>query len=109
MININTLRDQTEQVKLALGKRGYKLNAEKFEKLEQQRKSMQVKAQELQEQRNQVSKKIGLEKSKGNKVDELMKQVNSTAEALKSYEEQLEKIQSDLQVLLLVFYQFSFF
>ena len=30
-----------------------------------------------------------------------MKQVNSTAEALKSYEEQLEKIQSDLQVLLL--------
>jgi seryl-tRNA synthetase len=101
MININTLRDQTEQVKLALGKRGYKLNAEKFEKLEQQRKSMQVKAQELQEQRNQVSKKIGLEKSKGNKVDELMKQVNSTAEALKSYEEQLEKIQSDLQVLLL--------
>ena len=101
MININALRDQTEQVKLALKKRGYTLNAEKFEKLEQQRKSIQVKAQELQEQRNQVSKKIGLEKSIGNNVDELMKQVNSTAESLKSYEEQLEKIQSDLQVLLL--------
>ena len=101
MININILRDQTEQVKLALKKRGYMLNAEKFEKLEQQRKSIQVKAQELQEQRNQVSKKIGLEKSKGNNVDELMKQVNSTAESLKSYEEQLEKIQSDLQILLL--------
>ena len=54
MININILRDQTEQVKLALKKRGYMLNAEKFEKLEQQRKSIQVKAQELQEQRNQV-------------------------------------------------------
>ena len=101
MININILRDQTEQVSLALKKRGYTFNAEKFEKLEQQRKSMQVKAQELQEQRNQVSKKIGLEKSIGNNVDELMKQVNSTAESLKSYEEQLEKIQSDLQVLLL--------
>jgi seryl-tRNA synthetase len=101
MININILRDQTEQVRLALKKRGYTFNAEKFEKLEQQRKSMQVKAQELQEQRNQISKKIGLEKSKGNNVGELMKQVNSTAESLKSYEEQLEKIQSDLQVLLL--------
>ena len=101
MININTLRDQTEQVKLVLKKRGYTFNAEKFEKLEQQRKSIQVKAQELQEQRNQVSKKIGLEKSIGNNVDELMKQVNSTAESLKSYEEQLEKIQSDLQILLL--------
>ena len=101
MININVLRDQPEQAKLELKKRGYNLDIEKFEKLEQERKSVQVKAQELQEQRNQVSKKIGLEKSKGNNVDELMKQVNSTADILKSYEAQLEKIQSDLQILLL--------
>lgn len=101
MININVLRDQPEQAKLELKKRGYNLDIEKFEKLEQERKSVQVKAQELQEQRNQVSKKIGLEKSKGNNVEELMKQVNSTADILKSYEAQLEKIQSDLQILLL--------
>ena len=101
MININVLRDQPEQAKLELKKRGYNLDIKKFEKLEQERKSVQVKAQELQEQRNQVSKKIGLEKSKGNNVDELMKQVNSTADILKSYEAQLEKIQSDLQILLL--------
>ena len=101
MININVLRDQPEQAKLELKKRGYNLDIEKFEKLEQERKSVQVKAQELQEQRNQVSKNIGLEKSKGNNVEELMKQVNSTADKLKSYEVQLEKIQSDLQVLLL--------
>ena len=101
MININVLRDQPEQAKLELKKRGYNLDIEKFEKLEQKRKSVQVKAQELQEQRNQVSKKIGLEKLKGNNVEELMKQVNSTADKLKSYEVQLEKIQSDLQVLLL--------
>jgi seryl-tRNA synthetase len=101
MININVLRDQPEQAKLELKKRGYNLDIKKFEKLEQERKSVQVKAQELQEQRNQVSKKIGLEKSKGNNVEELMKQVNSTADILKSYEAQLEKIQSDLQILLL--------
>jgi len=101
MININILRDQPEQAKLELKKRGYKLDIEIFEKLEQERRSVQVKAQELQEQRNQASKKIGLEKSKGNNVDELMRQVNSTADILKSYEGQLEKIQSDLQILLL--------
>ena len=101
MININILRDQPEQAKLKLKKRGYKLDIEIFEKLEQERKSVQVKAQELQEQRNQVSKNIGLEKSKGNNVEELMKQVNSTADILKSYEAQLEKIQSDLQIFLL--------
>ena len=56
MININVLRDQPEQAKLELKKRGYNLDIEKFEKLEQERKSVQVKAQELQEQRNQVSK-----------------------------------------------------
>ena len=101
MININSLRDNIEQVNLSLRRRGYILNVLKFEKLEQQRKSIQVKAQDLQEQKNQVSKKIGLEKSKGNNVEELMKQVNSTAKALKSSENELEKIQSDLQVLLL--------
>jgi seryl-tRNA synthetase len=101
MININVLRDKPEQAKLELKKRGYKLDIEKFKKLERERKSVQVKAQELQEQRNQVSKKIGLEKSKGNNVEELMKQVNLTADILKSYEAQLEKIQSDLQIILL--------
>jgi len=101
MININILRDQPKQAQLELKKRGYKLNIKIFEKLEQERKSVQVKAQELQEQRNQVSKKIGLEKSKGNNVEELMRQVNSSADILKSYEGQLEKIQSDLQIFLL--------
>ena len=64
MININSLRDNIEQVNLSLRRRGYILNVLKFEKLEQQRKSIQVKAQDLQEQKNQVSKKNRIRKVK---------------------------------------------
>ena len=48
-----------------------------------------------------VSKKIGIEKSKGNNIDDLMSQVNSTADSLKSFEDRLVNIQNDLQVFLL--------
>lgn len=101
MININILREQPEQVEAKLKERGYKINIEKFNMLEQERKSVQINAQELQELRNQVSKKIGIEKSKGNNIDDLMSQVNSTADSLKSFEDRLVNIQNDLQVFLL--------
>ena len=101
MININILREQPEQVEAKLKERGYKINIEKFNMLEQERKSVQINAQELQELRNQVSKKIGIEKSKGNNIDDLISQVNSTADSLKSFEDRLVNIQNDLQVFLL--------
>lgn len=101
MIDINILRDQIKQVEVSLKRRGYILNVRLFENLEQERKSLQVKAQELQELRNHVSKKIGIEKSQGNNIEDLMSQVNSTANLLKSYEGQLEKIQNELKIFLL--------
>ena len=56
MININILREQPEQVEAKLKERGYKINIEKFNMLEQERKSVQINAQELQELRNRIKK-----------------------------------------------------
>ena len=62
---------------------------------------MQVKVQELQESRNDLSKKIGVEKSKGNDVTEHMKSVGQTNDLLKVQNGALEEVQNKIQEFLL--------
>ena len=101
MIDINLLREDSKKIASLLKERGFNLDIQKYESLEKDRKVIQVKAQELQGQRNQFSKKIGIEKSKGNDASDLMTQVNIIAETLKELETQLAIIQSGLNQFLL--------
>ena len=101
MIDINLLRENSKEVAKLLKQRGFDLDILKYESLEKDRKVIQVKAQELQGQRNQFSKNIGIEKSKGNDASDLMTQVNIIAETLKELESQLVIIQLALTQFLL--------
>jgi len=101
MIDINLLREDSKEVAKLLKQRGFDLDILKYESLEKDRKVIQVKAQELQGQRNQFSKNIGIEKSKGNDASDLMTQVNIIAETLKELESQLVIIQLALTQFLL--------
>jgi seryl-tRNA synthetase len=62
---------------------------------------LQVKVQELQESRNDLSRKIGVEKSKGNDVSEHMKSVGQTNDLLKVQNGALEEVQNKIQEFLL--------
>jgi seryl-tRNA synthetase len=77
------------------------LDIKQYESLEKDRKVIQVKTQELQEQRNQFSKNIGIEKGKGNDASDLMSQVNIISDTLKELEGQLTIIQISLNQFLL--------
>jgi len=101
MIDINLLRKDTKGISKLLKERGFDLDIKKYTSLEKDRKVIQVKAQELQEQRNQFSKNIGSEKGKGNDVSELMSQVNIISDTLKELESQLALIQTSLNNFLL--------
>ena len=101
MIDINLLRENSKEVAKLLKQRGFDLDILKYESLEKDRKVIQVKAQELQGQRNQFSKNIGIEKGKGNDASDLMTQVNIIAETLKELESQLVIIQLALTQFLL--------
>ncbi len=101
MIDINLLRENTKAIASFLKERGFDLDIKKYESLEKDRKVIQVKTQELQGQRNQFSKNIGIEKSKGNDASDLMEQVNVIAETLKELESQLALIQAALNQFLL--------
>jgi seryl-tRNA synthetase len=77
------------------------LDVAAFTALEAERKSIQTRTEELQAQRNQLSKQIGQLKAKGEPVDGVMAQVAALKSELESSAARLEQIQPEMQALLL--------
>ncbi len=77
------------------------LNVEKFRALETERKSLQTRTEELQSQRNNLSKQIGMLKSKGESTDQVMADVASIKTELDTSAVRLEALQAELQDMLL--------
>jgi len=77
------------------------LDVAAFTALEAERKSIQTRTEELQAQRNQLSKQIGQLKAKGEPVDGVMAQVASHKAELDRSAARLEQIQPEMQALLL--------
>lgn len=101
MIDLNVLRDNTDQVKKSLKNRGFELDVDFFQQLEQQRKDIQIKTQDIQQERNSLSKQIGILKAKGEDTEKIMQQVASISSRTKDYEIQLQDIQQQLNDFLL--------
>ena len=101
MIDINLLRNNIDEVESRLNSRGFKIDKKNFIDLENKRKNLQIKVQELQESRNNLSKKIGVEKSKGNDVSDYMISVGQTNDLLKEQDSALEEVQNKIQEFLL--------
>lgn len=101
MLDIQQLRSDLENVVAKLATRGFEFDSAAFTALEQERKQVQVRTQELQARRNATSKQIGIAKSKGEDVTAIMAEVAGLGEQLKSDEERLAVLQEELQRLLL--------
>ena len=104
MLDINLLRKDLPSVVSRLEARKKPqdfLDVDAFIALEAERKSIQTRTEELQAQRNQLSKQIGQLKSKGESADALMAQVTSLKAELDSSAARLEQIQPEMQALLL--------
>ena len=103
MIDIQLLRQNLTNVAEKLSNRGYKLDIDNFQSLEQQRKQLQMRTEELQAQRNQFSKQIGALKSQG-KHDEanlIMANVAKIKTQLEETDHQYQLIQTQINDLLL--------
>ena len=77
------------------------LNVEKFRALENERKTLQTRTEELQSQRNNLSKQICMLKSKGESTDQVMADVASIKTELDASAIRLEALQAELQDMLL--------
>ena len=77
------------------------LNVEKFRALETERKTLQTRTEELQSQRNSLSKQIGTLKAKGESTDQVMADVASIKTELDASALRLDALQAELQDMLL--------
>ena len=101
MLDIQALRNDLDGVVATLKKRGFEFDADTFTRLENERKLVQTRTQDLQAKRNTTSKQIGIAKSKGEDVAAIMAEVAGLGEQLKADEAKLAEIQAELQQLLL--------
>jgi seryl-tRNA synthetase len=101
MLDIQLLRTDLDAVVTRLATRGLRFDASAFRALEEDRKRIQVRTQELQSERNQLSKTIGQAKGRGEDASQLMADVGRINDALKSEEALLNDIQARLESVLL--------
>lgn len=101
MIDIKFLREDITSVAENLARRGFQLDIERFAQLESERKSLQLKTQTLQQERNHRSKTIGQLKAKGEDIAPLLNEVSNLGEQLKAAEEALKLILNEMEVFLL--------
>ena len=93
MLDIQVLRNDMPRVTQAMQSRNFTFDAVQFSQLDEQRKTLQTTAQELQAKRNQVSKQIGITKSKGEDASAIMAEVGNLGEELKQAEDAYKAVQ----------------
>jgi len=100
MLDPRLFRTDLDFVTEQLARRSFTFNSEAYVELEARRKDVQVKTQDLQNERNSRSKAIGLAKAKGEDVQPLLDQVQHLGDELKAAETQLNDIQIDMDALM---------
>ncbi|MBK8817042.1 MAG: serine--tRNA ligase [Methylococcaceae bacterium] len=100
MLDPRLFRTELGFVQEQLARRSFAFNPEPYLALESRRREVQVKTQELQNERNTRSKAIGQAKAKGEDTQPLMAQVQHLGEALKAAEAELAGIQKEMTDLM---------
>ena len=99
MIDPKYLRGDIQAAAANLARRGYALDVSKISSLEEQRKALQTKMQDLQNLRNTRSKAIGQAKAKGEDVAPLMAEVAKVGEELEQAKSDFEKVQAEMDAI----------
>ncbi|MFT6958244.1 MAG: seryl-tRNA synthetase [Halieaceae bacterium] len=105
MLDIKAVRQNPDELAVALKKRGFEFNVSEFTELDARRKAADVSSQNLLAQRKQASKKIGELVGQGISVDDAKAQVTETlaaiAEQIDAATTEAKSVQDQLEELLL--------
>ena len=97
MIDPKLLRTELDTVAEKLAKRGYELDKAFWQQVEEQRKSIQVKTEELQAKKNAGAKQVGLMKRNGENTDALMAEMATISSDMKQAEDALKALQEKIK------------
>jgi seryl-tRNA synthetase len=104
MLDLNLLRKDLDGVVERLSRRKNPqpfLDVAAFRALEAERKTIQTRTEELQARRNSLSRQIGQLKGRGEDSAAVMAEVAGIGDELKASAERLDRIQTELQALLM--------
>ncbi|MEP0357207.1 serine--tRNA ligase [Paraglaciecola sp.] len=99
MLDPKYLRGDIQEAAEKLQRRGYTLDVDAFSALEEKRKSLQIKTQELQNERNVRSKSIGKAKASGEDIQPLLAEVGKLGAELDSAKVELAELLEEIQTL----------
>jgi len=97
MLDPKLVRNSIEEVAAKIKKRGVIVDVAKFKRLEEQRKTLQVEMQELQNARNVRSKALGVAKAAGKDIETEKAKLKELSDSLKATEEKFTKVQTELE------------
>ena len=96
MLDSKYLRQDIAEAAARLAKRGFELDVDAINALEEQRKALQTKTQELQSERNSRSKAIGQAKAKGEDIQPLLDAVANLGVQLTAAKNEQDEILAKL-------------
>ncbi|HIG43521.1 MAG: serine--tRNA ligase [bacterium] len=101
MLDPRLIRTDIENVATRLKVKRFNLDVATISRLEEQRKSLQVKTESLQADRNIRSKNIGKAKSRGEDIQPLLAEVSDIGEQLDKLKSSLDQVQEELNEILM--------
>lgn len=102
MLDPQRLRTDPESAATALAARGYTLDVSAWRALEARRKDLQMRTQELQNQKNLSAKSVGQAKSRGEDIQPLLEEIKHLGEALGALEAEFNTVKEEQQAWLMV-------
>jgi seryl-tRNA synthetase len=101
MLDPKLLRSEIDTVIASLARRNFEFPRAEYLQLEETRKAVQIRAEDLRQKRNSRSKEIGNAKAAGEDIQPLLTQVESLGDELDSATAELNEVQVTLDNLLL--------
>lgn len=101
MLDAKFLRTELTETANRLAQRGFALDVARLTALEEQRRTLQVDTQELQNLRNTKSKAIGQAKSRGEDIAPLLAEVDGLGAQLDAAKQQLDAVLSEVEQIAL--------
>ena len=97
MLDPKFLRADLEEAKQRLASRGFELDVETIKSLEEQRKALQIRTEQLQNDRNVRSKSIGKAKASGEDIQPLLAEVGKLGEELDAAKTELAELLTKIE------------
>ncbi len=99
MIDPKRLRNEAKAISANLARRRFHFDSAAFLLADEERKRLQMEADELRQQRNRSAKSIGQAKAKGDDIQPLLDAVQNLGERLDAAEGELEHVRGELEAL----------